>query len=191
MACFLLPASDQQRRTTREVSIVKKLALGIALMASAGCATSQPIDTQASDALITSKIEAKLAADPGTNNFEIDVDTLNGKVRLRGMVETEAERREAEQLARNTEGVRSVDNQLRLGDLSGAENASDAWLVTKVESQLAADPEVRALDIDVDAVDGQVILSGVVPEAQARDEAERIARATEGVRSVRNEIRVR
>jgi hyperosmotically inducible protein len=171
--------------------MVKELALSIGLMTLVGCATSQPIDTQANDALITSKVEAKLAADPDTNNFEIDVDTLNGQVRLRGMVETEAERREAEHHARNTEGVRSVDNQLRLGDPSVAENASDAWLVTKVKSKLAADPEVNSFNIDVDALDGQVILSGVVPAAQARAEAERIARATEGVRSVRNEIRVR
>jgi hyperosmotically inducible protein len=171
--------------------MVKELALGIALMAAVGCATSQPIDTQANDALITSKIEAKLAADPDTNNFEIDVDTLNGVVRLRGLVETESERREAEQLALATEGVRRVDNQLELGDLDVAGNSADAWLVTKVKSKLLADPQVNSFDIDVDALDGEVILSGVVTAASVRQEAEQIARATEGVKSVRNEIRVR
>ena len=171
--------------------MVKKLALSIALMAPIGCATSQPIDTQANDALITSKVESKLAADPDTNNFEIDVDTQNGRVRLSGLVETEAERREAEQHARSTEGVRSVDNQLRLGDLTAAENTSDAWLVTKVKSKLAADPEVNSFNIDVDATDGQIVLSGIVTADEQRQEAERLARATEGVKSVRNEIRVR
>jgi hyperosmotically inducible protein len=158
---------------------------------SVGCATSRPIDVHASDALITSKIEAKLAADPDTNPFEIDVDTLDGRVRLRGIVETDAERREAGQLARNTEGVRMVDNQLRLGDISIGQNLSDAWLVTKVASKLMVDPEVDSRDIDVDALDGQVTLSGLVTTYRARQEAERIAKATDGVKGVRNEIRVR
>ena len=169
----------------------KTLALGIGLLGWLGCATSQPIDTQASDSVITSKIEAKLAADPETNYFGVDVDTLNGEVFLRGMVDSETALREAEHLARATEGVRKVDNQLRIGDLSASRNTADAWLVTKVKSKLVADPEVRAFDIDVDAIDGQVILSGVVTQPPIRQEAERIARATEGVKSVRNEIRVR
>ena len=76
------------------------LALGIGLLGWLGCATSQPIDTQTSDTVITSKIDAKLAADPETNYFGVDVDTLNGKVFLRGMVENETARREAEHLAR-------------------------------------------------------------------------------------------
>jgi hyperosmotically inducible periplasmic protein len=167
------------------------LALSIALMAFVGCATSQPMDTQASDTLITSKIDAKLAADPETNYFGVDVDTLDGMVFLRGMVDSETARREAEHLARVTEGVRGVDNQLRIGDLSTARNLSDAWLVTKVKSKLFADPEVSSLNIDVDAIDGQVILSGVVTAPTKRQEAERIARATDGVKSVRNEILVR
>ena len=63
--------------------------------------------------------------------------------------------------------------------------------MTKVKSKLFADPKVSSFNIDVDAIDGQVILSGVVTAPTKRQEAERIARATEGVKSVRNEILVR
>lgn len=171
--------------------MLKPLVLSVAIAALVGCATNRPIDDQTSDAVITSKVAAKLAADPDTDNYEIDVDTLNGAVRLRGFVETELERQEAQNLALTTEGVRTVDNQLKLGDLTAQEYVSDAWIVTKVKSQLAADPEVSSFNIDVDALDGQVTLSGIVSQAQARAEAERIAKATEGVKLVRNEIRVR
>ena len=169
----------------------KTLVLGLGLGGLVACATSQPIDNQASDAVITSTIETKLAADTDTDSYEIDVDTLNGVVRLRGIVETEKERQEAELLAKDTDGVRRVDNQLKLGDLTAQENASDAWLVSKVKSKLLADPQVNSFNIDVDALDGQVTLSGVVTAERARQEAERIAKATEGVKLVRNEIRVR
>jgi osmotically-inducible protein OsmY len=169
----------------------KTLVLAAALLAWLGCSTSRPIDTQTSDAMVTSKVKSKLAADPQTSALEIDVDTLNGEVTLRGKVDSEQERRDAERLARNTAGVRDVDNQLEMGDVSAGEEVSDAWIVTKVKSQLAADPEVNSFNIDVDALQGEVTLSGVVTDDRAKAEAERIARATEGVRSVRNEIHVR
>jgi osmotically-inducible protein OsmY len=162
-----------------------------ALLLALGCSTSRPIDTQASDALISSKVKSKLAADPQTSALEIDVDTLDGEVTLRGMVGTDAEREDAERLARNTDGVRDVDNQLEIGQVGLGDESSDAWLVTKVKSQLAADPEVNSFNIDVDATKGEVTLSGVVTGERARSEAERIARATEGVKAVRNELQVR
>lgn len=169
----------------------KQLAFTVTWVALLACSTSRPIDQQTSDAVITSKIESKLAANPQTNNFEIDVDTSNGRVRLSGLVETDAERREAEHLAKNTEGVRIVDNQLGIGDLTIEENVSDGFILTKIKTQLAADPEVNSFNIDVDVLDGEVTLSGVVTAQRARDEAERIAAATQGVTIVRNRIEVR
>jgi osmotically-inducible protein OsmY len=112
-------------------------------------------------------------------------------VRLRGVVETAAQRSAAERLARETAGVRGVDNQLRVGQLGARKSLTDAWLVTKLRSRLAADPAVNAFDIDVDALDGQVTLTGLVSGERAREQAERIAKATDGVNLVRNEIRVR
>lgn len=167
------------------------LVLAAALLAWLGCSTSRPIDTQTNDAVITSKVKSKLAADPQTSALEIDVDTLNGTVTLRGAVDSAQEKRDAERLARNTEGVRDVENELELGDVSAGEEVSDAWIITKVKSQLAADPEVSSFNIDVDALKGEVTLSGVVTDQRARTEAERIARTTEGVKGVRNEISVR
>lgn len=168
-----------------------RFALVLALIAGLGCATSRPLDTQSSDALITSRVEGKLAANPQTNNFEIDVDTMNGRVTLAGLVESEAERQEAERLAEDTDGVRSVDNRIGLGDQSVGATISDGWILAKVKSQLATDPEVNPFDIDVDVLDGRVTLSGLVTAEQARTEAERIAKATDGVTSVRNDIQVR
>lgn len=169
----------------------KSIILAAALLAWLGCSTSRPIDTQTSDAVVTSKVKSKLAADPQTSALDVDVDTMNGEVTLRGMVATDAEREDAERLARDTDGVREVDNQLEIGQVGLGEEVSDAWIVTKVKSQLAADPEVNPFNIDVDSMKGEVTLSGVVTGERAREEAERIARTTEGVKSVRNEIRIR
>ena len=155
-----------------------------------GCASTQTVGEETSDAWITSKVTAKLAADPEVNPFEIDVDTHDGVVRLSGMVETDAQRSEAEKLARNTDGVARVINDIKLGDPTLAENIDDAWISTKIKAKIAADPDVNAFNIDVDVLQGVVTLSGEVKTAYAQRRAEEIASRTDGVKDVKNLIKV-
>jgi hyperosmotically inducible periplasmic protein len=68
------------------------------------------------DATLTAKVKAKLAADPEVTAYAIDVDTMESVVTLSGRVETAAESAEAEKLARDTEGVRTVVNRLAVGN---------------------------------------------------------------------------
>lgn len=66
--------------------------------------------------------------------------------------------------------------------------AEDAALTAQVKAKLAADPEVAAVHIDVDTLDRVVTLSGRVASAAVRDEAEKLARGTDGVRAVVNNL---
>jgi len=66
------------------------------------------------DALITSKVKAKLTED--MNPFNVDVDTDAGVVTLSGRVKTAQDKSDAERIARQTMGVREVDNRLLVGD---------------------------------------------------------------------------
>jgi hyperosmotically inducible periplasmic protein len=67
--------------------------------------TGQAID----DTLITTKVKASFAADPQVSALAITVETANGVVTLSGVVENEAERQRAIQLAQGMEGVTRVD----------------------------------------------------------------------------------
>lgn len=64
------------------------------------------------DATILAQVKAQLAADPELSALKINVDSMQGAVRLKGEVKTVALRRKAESLARGIKGVKSVDNQL-------------------------------------------------------------------------------
>jgi hyperosmotically inducible protein len=66
------------------------------------------------DAAITMKIQAKYADDDVVKGRNIDVDTANGIVTLKGEVDSMRERDAAEQLARETSGVKRVVNQLKV-----------------------------------------------------------------------------
>jgi hyperosmotically inducible periplasmic protein len=64
--------------------------------------------------------------------------------------------------------------------------ARDAEITASVKARLAADPDVNPFTIDVDTVDGRVTLNGTVRTDYQRQEAEDLARRTEGVVEVVN-----
>lgn len=65
-----------------------------------------------SDAGITAAVKTKLLADPDTSGLRIDVDTAKQVVTLSGTVKSEAEKKEAVQIARGVEGVTNVIDRL-------------------------------------------------------------------------------
>jgi hyperosmotically inducible periplasmic protein len=66
------------------------------------------------DASLTTKIKAKMTLDDTIEAFDIDVDSNGSTVTLSGTVETQAQRTRALQLARETDGVTSVVDRLRV-----------------------------------------------------------------------------
>jgi osmotically-inducible protein OsmY len=67
------------------------------------------------DAWIHTKIVAQLIGNSATPERKINVDVKNNVVTLRGTVETAEQKTEAEQIAKSAEGVKSVNNQLKVG----------------------------------------------------------------------------
>jgi hyperosmotically inducible protein len=64
------------------------------------------------DGSLTAKIKAKMGLDDTVKALNLDVDTVNGVVTVKGVVRSEAERERALQLARETDGVKQVVDQL-------------------------------------------------------------------------------
>lgn len=73
-------------------------------------------------------------------------------------------------------------------DRSMGEVIDDATIVAKVKSSLLASSEVEGLDVNVDARNGVVTLSGSADTMAERASAERLAKAADGVKSVDNKI---
>ena len=67
-----------------------------------------------SDAAVTTAVKSKFLADTSTPGLKIDVDTKDGVVTLSGTVRTRAEADRAVSLARDTNGVKRVVNNLKV-----------------------------------------------------------------------------
>jgi len=88
--------------------------------------------TTMTDAEITSAVKTKLLADTTVGGLKLDVDTEHGVVTLSGPVHSAAERAQALKLARETKGVKSVKNNLKL-EAAGTTGRTDKDDKVKVE----------------------------------------------------------
>ncbi len=90
---------------------------GIIAMGINGCAatsTKESTGQFVDDAAITTKVKAKLVEDPVVSGLRISVETYKGIVQLSGFANSRAEINQAEEIAKQTEGVRSVRNDIHL-----------------------------------------------------------------------------
>lgn len=71
------------------------------------------------------------------------------------------------------------------------EYVDDSMITGKVKAALAADPNVKATQVNVETFKGTVQLSGFVDSREAAQRAIELARKVNGVKSVKNDIVVK
>jgi len=149
-----------------------------------GCAANdrRTLGSQIDDNSIAVKagnlIEANKTLD---EKAHINVFSYNGVVLLTGQAPAPAMAEQAVELARSVQGVKDVQNQIRVSNpISFATRSRDSWITTRVKSMLLADKEVSALNIRVVTENGEVFLMGIVNELEANKAVE-VARHVNGV----------
>jgi hyperosmotically inducible protein len=162
-------------------------------------AHSDSVGAAISDTDVTAKVKMKLAGEKGLKGSDISVTTTNGVVTLTGSATGSASKSEAEDLTKQVQGVKDVDNELKTPSSSEtgaktktvASNAkhevSDSWITTKVKSELFADSLTKGFDVKVVTTKGVVVLSGSLPNEDAVKRAKELAEKVDGVKSVNSD----
>lgn len=193
------------------------MALGLILMA---CAPSEPINgtsnTKMTDSELENKIKAKFDSDAQLKaaDLNISADAEKNEATVSGSVPTQALRMKAVNLAKEaSSGLILTDKiEVRPRELTRAEyteenaraerekargsgeklgdSLDDAWIHTKIVAKLIGNSDTPERKINVDVVNNVVTLRGAVDTAEQRAEAERVAKATEGVTRVVNHLKV-
>jgi hyperosmotically inducible periplasmic protein len=143
-----------------------------------------------SDSWVTSKAKIALFADDRVAGKDVRVETVNGQIFLRGKVDAEEAKTAAAEIAKGIEGVKSVKNDLQVVPPTARKTvaANDKQITKAVESSFAKDATLKKIDVRTDA--GVVVLSGEVPNISAAAKASEMAHRVDGVKSVKNELRV-
>jgi len=157
------------------------------------------------DGWITVKIHSQFVPEDALEGSDIDVTTKAGVVTLTGAVPSEAGRARAIAVAKATDGVKSVTDSLRIMSVASTDtrgaagsaarkagrSVNDGWIKSKIYAQFLT--EWNTFDdsnIDIDVTNGAVALNGTVKSDAARARAGALAKTTDGVKSVKDNLKV-
>ena len=143
----------------------------------------------ASDIWITSATKMRLLTDSRTPALDVNVETHAGVVTLFGIVPSQDAKTAAAADARKVSGVKGVVNELQV--VASAKQAAVKVRDEDIESEVKkAFEKADFKDISVEVKNGVVRLTGTVPTGARRLEAAVLARSIQGVRAVKDDLRL-
>jgi len=180
----------------------------------AGCTKQPEPAPRMTDSDLENTVSAKLNSDAVLASYKIDVDADASKnaVTLSGSVPTESLRMRAVDDAKaanaglivtdkidvkpgdvdrkdyNEDMAREARERATKSGESVGDSIDDAWIHTKIRSKLLAEGEFPGGSLNVDVKNNVVTLRGSVSTKEDKAKAEQIAKSTDGVKSVRNQV---
>ena len=141
------------------------------------------------DTRIKATLDGRMAQQRPGLYIRVSTTVVEGRVLLAGRVDSPENRLEATRVAWSVEGVRKVDNDIEVSDLSGwLDGPADFIMQTQLATVLLADKSIKDVNYTADVVHGVVYLMGV---AQDKDELDRVvahAQKLNGVKRVENYV---
>jgi osmotically-inducible protein OsmY len=146
-----------------------------------------PSTAERTDADIAAAVTRALEWNAFLDMENIDVTVSNGWVTIRGEVEWQYQRAEAEREARRVKGVKGVSNLITVRPKI---RPTPDEMKRRIEDALVRSAETTADRINVEVQGDKVILRGTVRSYAEKMEAERVAWSAPGVASVDNRITI-
>ena len=161
----------------------------MATQAYSSATDERSLAVQAEDTKIATKIKKGLFDSGAKNLLAIDVFCHQGLVVLAGAVEPGSNAgQQAVAIARAVEGVRRVETYYLP---ARASTTSDLAIGAKLKARIIGDGALKASQVDMTVINGNVVLTGVVDRQAKIDAVVRHARAVEGVTAVKSYIQVK
>jgi osmotically-inducible protein OsmY len=164
--------------------------IGLAVVGAAGVATKTASDprtvgTQVDDSTLNARVANALTKDDQIQKQARIISTAyNGKILLTGQTPLPELAARAKQIAMKVDGVTEVYNEVRSGTpISLSTASSDAWITTKVRSQMLSSDQVKSSNVKITTENGEVFLMGLVTQEEGQAAA-KIAAGVNGVQHV-------
>jgi osmotically-inducible protein OsmY len=141
------------------------------------------------DAVIKTTLDTRLARQYPGLYVRVSTTVVEGRVLLAGRVDKPETRLDATRVAWSVEGVKKVDNDVEVSDMSGwLDGPADFIMRTQLATTLLADKSIKDVNYTTDVVHGVVYLMGVAQDQQELDRVVTHAQHVNGVKRVENYV---
>jgi hyperosmotically inducible protein len=191
---FSISVKEKAMNTRYLLTLCTVLVIGGALIAgSAHAVNTADEKTPITDTGLTAKTKIALVADARVKGSEINVETSQGSVMIRGKVHSDEAKQAAEGCTKGIDGVKTVKNEVQVVAPSKREaiDDKDASITIRVNAQFAKDSALKDAGIHTQTNAGVVSLNGDVSSLMTSDHAFWVVWQVPGVKWVKNGLTVK
>ena len=129
------------------------------------------LGTQIDDSIMDKNITARMALLDKSYLLSVDSKVLDGRIFLTGKVDTPEEKLKITKLAWETEGVRSVKNDLKIKEkFNFKQSAKDLLITSELRTALILSKTIKSANYNIDTYKKKIYIYGIALSTDERKE---------------------
>ena len=144
------------------------------------------LGTQIDDGIMDKNLDAKLLLVNKKYFIDVSTQVLDGRIFITGKVETPEEKLNITKLAWETEGTRSVRNDLKIKEkFNFKQSAKDVLITSQLRSAIIFNKKIKSANYSIDTYKKQIYIYGI---AENEDEKNEVIKEAKEILDVENVI---
>ena len=143
------------------------------------------VGTQIDDNIMEKSLKTKILLRDKNHLLDVKVEVLDGRIFLTGKVDNPEEKLQLTKLAWETNGVRSVRNDLKIKEeFNFQQSAKDLLITSQLRSAIIFNKEIKATNYQIDTYKKKIFIYGIAEDADEKDEVIKEAKSILDVEDV-------
>ena len=144
------------------------------------------LGTQIDDGIMDKNLDTKLLLVNKKYFLDVSTQVLDGRIFITGKVETPEEKLKITKLAWETEGARSVRNDLKIKEkFSFKQSAKDVLITSQLRSAIIFNKKIKSANYSIDTYKKKIYIYGI---AESEDEKNEVIKEAKEILDVENVI---
>ena len=144
------------------------------------------LGTQIDDSIIDKSIDTRLLLIDKNYFFTISTQVLDGRIFITGKVDNPEEKLKITKLAWETEGARSVKNDIKFKEkFNFKQSAKDLLITSQLRTALIFSKKIKSANYSIDTYKKKIYIYGI---SETKDEREEVIKEAKGILDVEDVI---
>ena len=128
------------------------------------------VGTQMDDSIMQKNLAARLSLTKSSYLLGVNVKVLDGRIFLTGKVDDPEDKLKLTKLAWETDGVRSVRNDIKIKeDFNFKQSAQDIFITSQLRTALIVSKKIKATNYQIDTYKKKIYIYGIAVSSEEKD----------------------